>query len=85
MASRRRHDDCLLVAAPGGDHVISLIDGISFVFPPAPPLSQVQDIDPALFCNGDNRPFDCGANCMCVHKVDIPLHAVVEVVIVDEG
>ncbi|KAE8745551.1 hypothetical protein FOCC_FOCC007740 [Frankliniella occidentalis] len=72
------------LAAPGGDHVISLIDGISFVFPPAPPLSQVRDIDPALFCNGDSRPFDCGANCMCVHKVDIPLHAVVEVVVVDE-
>lgn len=37
------------------------------------------------FCNGDNRPPDCGMNCMCTHKVDIPLNAIVEVVLVDEG
>lgn len=75
----------LLTVAPTGDHVISLVDEISFVFPPAPPLSQIDDIPPEQFCNGDNRPPDCGANCMCTHKVDIPLNAVVEVVLVDEG
>jgi hypothetical protein len=75
----------LLTVAPTGDHVISLVDEISFVFPPAPPLSQVDDIPPEQFCNGDNRPPDCGTNCMCTHKVDIPLNAVVEVVLVDEG
>lgn len=71
--------------APTGDHVISLVDEISFTFPPAPPLSQIDDIPPEQFCNGDNRPADCGANCMCTHKVDIPYNAVVEVVLVDEG
>jgi hypothetical protein len=75
----------LLTVAPTGDHVISLVDEISFVFPPSPPLSQIDDIPPEQFCNGDNRPADCGANCMCTHKVDIPLNAVVEVVLVDEG
>lgn len=75
----------LLTVAPTGDHVISLVDEISFVFPPSPPLSQVDDIPPEQFCNGDNRPADCGSNCMCTHKVDIPLNAVVEVVLVDEG
>jgi hypothetical protein len=74
-----------LTVAPTGDHVISLVDEISFVFPPSPPLSQIDDIPPEQFCNGDNRPADCGANCMCTHKVDIPLNAVVEVVLVDEG
>lgn len=53
--------------------------------PPAPLLSQYDDIDPEQFCNGDNRPADCGANCMCTHKVDIPMNAIVEVVLVDEG
>lgn len=53
--------------------------------PPAPLLSQYDDISPDQFCNGDNRPADCGPNCMCTHKVDIPLNAVVEVVLVDEG
>ncbi|KAL7303457.1 hypothetical protein TKK_0004639 [Trichogramma kaykai] len=72
------------LVAPTGDHVISLVDEISFTFPPSPPLSQIQDIPPEQFCNGDNRPADCGANCMCTHKVDVPLNAVVEVVLVDE-
>ena len=62
-----------------------MVDEISYVAPPAPPLSQIDDIPPEQFCNGDNRPPDCGQNCMCTHKVDIPLNAVVEVVLVDEG
>lgn len=48
-------------------------------------LSQIDDIPPESFCNGDNKPANCGRNCMCSHKVDIPMHAVVEVVLVDEG
>lgn len=71
-------------AVSGGDHLISLVDEISYVSPPAPLLSQYDDIDPSQFCNGDNRPADCGPNCMCTHKVDIPLNAIVEVVLVDE-
>lgn len=73
------------MAPNGGDHVISLIDEISYVSPPSPMISQINDIPPESFCNGDNKPTNCGRNCMCVHKVDIPLHAVVEVVLVDEG
>lgn len=73
------------MAPNGGDHVISLIDEISYVAPPSPMLSQINDIPPESFCNGDNKPTNCGRNCMCVHKVDIPMHAVVEVVLVDEG
>lgn len=73
------------LVAPGGDHLISLIDEISYVSPPSPMLSQMDDIPPEQFCNGDNRPPDCGLNCMCTHTVDIPLNAIVEVVLVDEG
>lgn len=75
----------VFAAAVGGDHVISLIDEISFAFPPAPPLSQIDDIPQEMFCNGDNRPPNCGPNCECVHQVDIPKDAIVEVVLVDEG
>lgn len=81
--------ECLFLfhfsVAPTGDHVISLIDEISYLSPPAPLLSQYDDINPEQFCNGDNRPADCGTNCMCTHKIDIPLNAVVEIVLVDEG
>ncbi|XP_030761539.1 laccase-7-like [Sitophilus oryzae] len=72
------------LAATGGDHVISLIDEISFQFPGSPPLSQIDDIPPEQFCNGDNRPEECGFNCECTHAVDIPMNAIVEVVLVDE-
>lgn len=72
-------------AAVGGFHVISLVDEISYAAAPAPPLSQLEDIPPDQFCNGDNRPPDCGKNCECTHTVDIPLNAIVEVVLVDEG
>lgn len=75
----------IFTVAPGGDHVISLIDEISYMAPPAPLLSQYDDINPEQFCNGDNRPANCGQNCMCTHKVDIPLNAIVEIVLVDEG
>lgn len=75
----------IVLVAPSGDHVISLIDEISYMAPPTPLISQYDDINPDQFCNGDNRPADCGQNCMCTHKVDIPLNAVVEVVLVDEG
>lgn len=47
-------------------------------------ISQINDIPPEQFCNGDNRPPNCGPNCVCTHKVDIPLNAIVEVVLVDE-
>ncbi|KAG5670510.1 hypothetical protein PVAND_000769 [Polypedilum vanderplanki] len=72
------------LVAPTGDHVISLIDEISYLSAPTPLLSQYDDINPEQFCNGDNRPANCGPNCMCTHKVDIPLNAIVEVVLVDE-
>ncbi|XP_055378333.1 uncharacterized protein LOC129610041 [Condylostylus longicornis] len=72
------------LVAPGADHLISLIDEISYVPPPSPMLSQLDDIPPELFCNGDNRPPACGPNCECVHTIDIPLGAIVEIVLVDE-
>ena len=46
----------VFLVPPGGDHLISLVDEISYVGPPAPLLSQYDDVDPQQFCNGDNRP-----------------------------
>lgn len=39
------------LVATGGDHLISLIDEISYVSPPSPMLSQMEDIPPEQFCN----------------------------------
>jgi hypothetical protein len=48
--------DSNLIISIGGDHLVSLVDEISYTSPPAPLLSQYDDIDPQQFCNGDNRP-----------------------------
>lgn len=77
---------CLcFTVAPGGDHVLSLVDEISYRAPPAPPLSQMHELNPELFCNGDNRSPDCSVDCRCTHMIDVPLNSVVEIVLVDEG
>ncbi|XP_012258923.2 laccase-like [Athalia rosae] len=72
------------MVAPGGVALLSLIDGVSFMFPPSPPLSQFEDIDPELFCNDDDRPPNCGENCMCTHMHHVECGSIVEIVIVDE-
>ncbi|XP_043640610.1 laccase-21-like isoform X2 [Drosophila teissieri] len=72
------------LVASDADHLISLIDEVSYISPPSPMLSQYNDIPQEYYCNGDNRPVDCGENCQCTHKIDIPLNAIVEVVLVDE-
>lgn len=52
--------------------------------PQSPLLSQLDDVPSEQFCNGDNRPPECGATCFCTHSVDIPLNAIVEIVLIDE-
>lgn len=73
------------IVASDGDHLISLIDGISYKSPSAPMISQIEDIPPETFCHGDNIPPNCTTDCTCTHKIDVPLNAIVEVVLVDEG
>lgn len=70
---------------PDKHHLVSLIDGISTRSASVPPLSQIDDMRPDEFCNGDDKPDDCGYYCICTHKIDIPLNAVVEIILVDEG
>ncbi|XP_038215385.1 laccase-2 isoform X1 [Zerene cesonia] len=72
------------LVAPGGDHVLSLVDEISYMAAPAPPLSQMHELPPELFCNGDNRPENCPVDCRCTHMIDVPLNSIVEIVLVDE-
>lgn len=48
-------------------------------------ISQLEDIPPETFCHGDNLPPNCTTDCTCTHKIDVPLNAIVEVVLVDEG
>lgn len=45
-------------------------------------LSQIDDIPPEQFCHGDNRPPNCTVDCSCIHMIDLPLNAIVEIVLV---
>ncbi|CAH1994185.1 unnamed protein product [Acanthoscelides obtectus] len=75
------------VFLPGPYIVSSFMNHLSFSFPPAPLLTQYQDVADKT-CNMDNIPRGCSSNsirnCSCTHVVYIPLGAVVEIVFIDE-
>ncbi|EFN74335.1 Laccase-4 [Camponotus floridanus] len=71
--------------AQGKLALAGIIDGISFKFPSSPPLSQPMDIPNNQYCNRNNLPENCTDSvCTCTHRLDIPLNAIVEIVLVDE-
>jgi len=71
--------------ASGRSTIDAIIDGISFKLPPSPPLSQFMDIPHDQYCNRKTIPENCNNNlCSCTHKLDIPLNAIVEIVLIDE-
>lgn len=75
----------ILIVASGRAPIDAIIDGISFKFPPSPPLSQPMDISDDQYCNRRTMSENCENNlCSCTHKLDIPLNAIVEIVLVDE-
>ncbi|XP_076435502.1 uncharacterized protein LOC143275348 isoform X3 [Babylonia areolata] len=62
---------------------------ISLVLPPSPPLSQPGDVPESLYCNADTlaqQGINCSAEyCECVHRLQVGVGEVVELVLVDEG
>ncbi|XP_076619283.1 uncharacterized protein LOC143340829 isoform X2 [Colletes latitarsis] len=63
----------------------ALVDGISYMPAPSPPISQMQDLPPDQFCDSHNLPSRCRRNntCACTHMLRVPLNSVVEIVMVD--
>ncbi|XP_069677181.1 uncharacterized protein [Periplaneta americana] len=65
------------------------VNNISFVSPPAPPLSQPADVPAELLCpfGTDGMP-TCpsgGSYCECVQVIDIPLGSVVQILLDDKN
>lgn len=61
------------------------LNHISFKSPAMPLLSQRNEIDESLFCNETaikNCTYDY---CECPHVLQVPLNAIVEMILVDEG
>ncbi|CAH0550159.1 unnamed protein product [Brassicogethes aeneus] len=63
-------------------HLYSTINGFSYHAPSSALLSQYADTDSDKFCN--NKPKDCGKKCPCIHKINIPLNQIAEIVLIDE-
>lgn len=61
-------------------NVAATLNGISYQQAPSPPISQLNDMPPSQFCDG-NR--DNCTNCVCTHMLRIPLNATVEIILVD--
>ncbi|XP_032673769.1 laccase-4-like [Odontomachus brunneus] len=73
------------MVAKGESPINALIDGISFTFPPSPPLSQPMDMSNNQYCNRDTLQDYCKDDvCTCTHTLDIPNDSVVEILLVDE-
>lgn len=67
--------------------LVPQLNNFTFTFPPSPLLTQVEDVDPDLMCRKETRPARCQdlPICECVHVIDLPLGATVELILVDQG
>ncbi|XP_050689370.1 uncharacterized protein LOC126981839 [Eriocheir sinensis] len=67
-------------------HIKVQMNGITFVLPPAPPLSQPESINASAFCSAEDRG-ECGDEgvCSCTHLLSVDMDSLVEVVLVDQS
>ncbi|XP_008553162.1 uncharacterized protein LOC103575234 [Microplitis demolitor] len=71
---------------PSGDESFgATMAGISHINPPSPFISQLSDIPDGYICNKTNLPARClnSPICHCSHVINIPLNAVVDLMLVD--
>ncbi|KAL1450932.1 hypothetical protein WDU94_003242 [Cyamophila willieti] len=66
-------------------------NNVSFIFPPSPLVSQLDQVDPLSLCSSTDEtnlphlPCTQEKLCHCTHLIRVPLHAVVQVTLVDKG
>lgn len=68
--------------------LVPRINNFTFMFPPSPLLSQEGEIETELLCSSNDKPPHCTNNatiCECVHVINIPLQATVELILIDQG
>ncbi|KOC69892.1 Laccase-5 [Habropoda laboriosa] len=71
-----------IVPGPGVS-VSATLDGVEYISPPSPPLSQYRDVSPEQYCNSQNLPRGCSSNCKCTHLLKVALNSLVEIVLID--
>ncbi|KAI5718179.1 hypothetical protein M8J77_017488 [Diaphorina citri] len=63
-------------------------NNISFLFPPSPLISQLDQVDPHSLCDSSGtEPRVCSQErlCQCTHVIRVPLKSLVQVTLVDKG
>lgn len=68
--------------------MVPRINNFTFIFPSSPLLSQEGEAETDLLCSFNNKPPHCENNatiCECVHVINIPLQATVELILIDQG
>ncbi|KAF5301108.1 hypothetical protein FQR65_LT08938 [Abscondita terminalis] len=61
-----------------------LIDNITYSSPPAPLLTQYENLDSTHFCNGDQIIKSDGLTKKCTHVIKVRYNSIVELILVDE-
>nr|CAI5844810.1 unnamed protein product [Callosobruchus analis] len=61
----------------------AFVNGYSFKMPPSPLLSQYQDAKSTICPPNGRNPEGCNGNCSCTNVINVPLNAVVEIVLID--
>jgi hypothetical protein len=67
--------------------LVPQLNNFTFMFPSSPLLTQAEDVNPDLLCQQEKLPPRCQDSpiCECVHIIDLPLGATVELILVDQG
>jgi hypothetical protein len=67
--------------------LVPQLNNFTFTFPPSPLLTQASDVAPDLICRQETPPPRCEGSpiCECVHVIDLPLGATVELILLDLG
>lgn len=66
--------------------MVGAVNRISMMFPSSPLATQLDQLSQVEFCKENSLPARCrrGEVCHCVHRIQVPLNAIVELIIVDE-
>ncbi|XP_043269699.1 laccase-like isoform X2 [Venturia canescens] len=71
----------------GGTETVGLVANIANVLPVSPLLTQRKDIPETEICSSTDLPARCKSAefCECTHVEELPLGAIIEIVLVDEA
>ncbi|CAH1400299.1 unnamed protein product [Nezara viridula] len=68
-----------------GRRVKSLINNVSFAFPPSPMISQFNDIPQSSFCSSECYSQNIQKACSCTNFYNLPYNTIVNMIIYDFG